>query len=111
MLKDELEHNKKRVLITHYSDPLKQICRNWFGWDGRMDAEGRSFLQYIGTNIVCARQPDFWVDYTLGLLSMMGDEWDYVIIPDFAATPTNWTWSGTGSAPATYGLNRQTGAA
>jgi len=82
MLKDELEHNKKRVLITHYADPLKQVCRNWFGWDGRMDAEGRSFLQYVGTDIVRSRRPDFWVDFTLGLLSMMGDEWDYVIIPD-----------------------------
>ena len=29
-----------------------------------------------------ARRPDFLVDFTLGLLSMMGDEWDYVIIPD-----------------------------
>jgi hypothetical protein len=28
------------------------------------------------------RKPDFWVDFTLNLLSMMGDEWDFVIIPD-----------------------------
>ena len=82
MLKDELEKDRKRVLITHYADPLKQICRNWFDWNGRMDAEGRSFLRYVGTDIVRARRPDFWVDFTLGLLSMMGDEWDYVIIPD-----------------------------
>jgi len=82
MLKDELERNSKRVLIAHYADPIKHICRNWFGWNGRMDAEGRSFLRYVGTDIVRAKRPDFWVDYTLGLLSMMGDEWDYVIIPD-----------------------------
>jgi hypothetical protein len=82
MLKDELEKDQKRVLIAHYADPLKSICRNWFGWDGRMDDEGRSFLQYVGTDIVRARRPDFWVDFTLGLLSMLGNEWDYVIIPD-----------------------------
>lgn len=82
MLKEELEKDKKRVLVTRLSDPLKHICRNWFGWDGRPDDAGRSLLRYFGTNIVRARRPDFWVDFTLGLLSMVGDEWDFVIIPD-----------------------------
>jgi len=82
MLKEELEQGKKRVLITYFSAPLRRVCREWFGWDGQNDDAGRSLLQYVGTDIVRARQPDFWVDFTLGLLSMMGDEWDYVIIPD-----------------------------
>ena len=82
MLKEELEKEKKRVLVTYYAAPLRRICRDWFGWDGQNDEAGRSLLQYIGTDIVRARQPDFWVDFTLSLLSMLGDEWDYVIIPD-----------------------------
>jgi hypothetical protein len=32
-LKEELESAKKRVLITYYADPLRRICRDWFGWD------------------------------------------------------------------------------
>jgi len=82
LLKVELEHANKRVLIARIADPLKHICRKWFGWDGRMDDTGRSFLQYVGTDIVRARQPNFWLDFTLNLLAMMGDEWDYVLIPD-----------------------------
>ena len=82
MLKEELVKADKRVLITHFADPLKLICRNWFNWDGRMNDEGRSLLHYVGTDIVRARLPNFWVDFTLSLLSIMGDEWDYVIIPD-----------------------------
>jgi len=82
MLKDELEKDEKRVLITHYADPVKNICRDWFGWNGRMDEEGRSFLRYVGTEIVRAKRPDFWVDFIFGLLSMLGSEWDFVIIPD-----------------------------
>lgn len=82
VLKGELDKADKRVLITHFADPLKDICRKWFDWDGRMDDAGRSLLQYIGTDIVRARLPDFWIDFTMNLLSMMGDEWDYVIIPD-----------------------------
>jgi hypothetical protein len=82
ILKEELKNSKKRVLITYFADPLRQICRSWFGWDGKNDPEGRSLLQYVGTNIVRSRKPDFWVDFTLNLLAMMGDEWDFVIIPD-----------------------------
>jgi len=82
LLKEELERGEKRVLITYFAAPLRLICRNWFGWNGQNDDAGRSTLQYVGTDIVRARQPDFWVDFTMGLLSMMGDEWDYVIVPD-----------------------------
>jgi len=82
MLKGELKKAKKRVLITRFADPIKHICRNWYNWNGRMDDIGRSLMQYVGTDIVRAQRPDFWVDFTMGLLSLMGDEWDYVIIPD-----------------------------
>ena len=82
MLKGELEKAEKSVLITHFADPLKLICRKWFNWDGKMDDTGRSLLQYIGTDIVRSRLPDFWADFTLNLLSVLRNEWDYVIIPD-----------------------------
>jgi hypothetical protein len=82
LLKEELEKGEKRVLITYFAAPLRQICRNWFGWNGQNDDAGRSTLQYVGTEIVRAKRPDFWVDYTMGLLSIMGDEWDFVIVPD-----------------------------
>ena len=82
MLKEELVKGKKRVLITYFAAPLRRICREWFGWDGLNDDAGRSMLQYVGTDIVRAQRPDFWVDFTMGLISMLGDEWDYVIIPD-----------------------------
>ena len=82
LLRGELEKADKRVLVARFADPLKLICRNWFDWDGRMDDAGRSLLRYIGTDVVRARLPDFWADFTLNLLSLLRDEWDYVIIPD-----------------------------
>jgi hypothetical protein len=81
-LKEELEKRGKCVLLTYLSAPIRRICREWFDWDGKSDAAGRAMLQYVGTDIVRAKRPDFWVDFTMGLLSMMGDEWDFVIIPD-----------------------------
>ena len=82
LLKEELEISGKRVLVTYFAAPLRLICRSWFNWNGQNDDAGRSTLQYVGTEIVRAQRPAFWVDFTMGLLSMMGDEWDYVIVPD-----------------------------
>lgn len=72
----------KRVLITHYADLLKYICKTFFGWNGEKDDYGRTLLQQVGTNTVCAQQPDFWVDFIISILNLFKDSWDVVIIPD-----------------------------
>lgn len=82
ILKEILEANKYRVLIIHYADLLKFICKQFFGWDGNKDEYGRHLLQYIGTDVVRVRQPDFWVDTLISILKLFPDEWDYVLIPD-----------------------------
>ena len=45
MLKDELEKNGSRVLITHFADLLKFIAKEFFKWNGEKDNEGRRLLQ------------------------------------------------------------------
>ena len=81
MLKTELNNKGQRVLITSFAAPLKQLCKDWFGWDGKHDFAGCALQQCVD-NTVRAEAPDFWMNHTLGLISMMRDEWDYVIIPD-----------------------------
>lgn len=83
MIEEELVtvHNKK-VLIAHYADLLKYICKTFFGWDGRKDDNGREILQYVGTDVIRNKSPDFWVNFIIEMLSLFGDEWDYVLIPD-----------------------------
>lgn len=72
----------KKVLVTHYADLLKYICRQIFGWNGEKDENGRQLLQFVGTDIVRRKQPDFWVSFLCEVLSLFGYMWDYVIIPD-----------------------------
>lgn len=81
-LKNKLEKLNKRVLIVHYADYLKSICRDWFGWDGKKDDYGRELLQRIGTNIVRNQDPYFWVESVGRTLLMFPNEWDYILIPD-----------------------------
>jgi hypothetical protein len=82
ILKELYEANGARVLITHYADLLKYICKTFFGWNGEKDNLGRTLLQKVGTNIVCAKQPDFWVDFIINILKLFDDYWDIIIIPD-----------------------------
>ncbi len=81
-LKADLEMKGYRVLITHYADLLKYLCRSFFQWNGEKDEAGRRLLQYVGTDVVRRKQPDFWVDFLAGVLTMFSDEWNYVLIPD-----------------------------
>lgn len=82
ILKEELEKNDYRVIITHYADLVKFICEKYFNWNGKKDEIGRSLLQRIGTDVVRAKNPNYWVDFVANLLEYFPDEWDYVLIPD-----------------------------
>lgn len=82
MIRDELKERNERVLIAHYADLLKYICRTFFGWNGEKDAYGRHLLQYVGTDVIRKHAPDFWVSFLADILQYFGENWDYVLIPD-----------------------------
>lgn len=82
LLKEELEDIGYSVLICHYADLLKYICKQFFGWDGKKNEEGRTLLQKVGTEGVRKVKPDYWVDFIKDILTFFPYEWDYVIIPD-----------------------------
>ena len=82
LIKQKLESRGNKVLITHYADLLKYICKTFFNWDGRKNTEGRTLLQYVGTDIIRQKNPDYWVNFLIGIFNLFPDEWDYVLIPD-----------------------------
>lgn len=82
IFKGRLIHEGYRVLVCHYADLVKYICTTFFHWNGLKDHQGRALLQHIGTDVIRERQPDYWVNFIIDMLTFFGDEWDYVIIPD-----------------------------
>lgn len=82
ILKDIFEAQGKKVLITHYADLLKYICKTFFNWNGEKDDYGRTMLQTVGTNVISAQQKDFWVNFIISILKFFPNEWDIVLIPD-----------------------------
>lgn len=82
ILQEQLQSDGYKVLITHYADLLKYICTTFFDWNGKKDKEGRSLLQFVGTDVVRSKEPNFWVDFVADILCFFKDMWDFVIIPD-----------------------------
>lgn len=82
IIKKNLEERGFSVLVTHYADLLKFICKNFFGWNGEKDEVGRTLLQQVGTNCIRDQDPDYWVDFVVNLIRMLSEKWDFVIIPD-----------------------------
>lgn len=82
ILRDNLEELGYSVLICHYADLLKYICKQYFGWNGKKDEQGRSLLQIVGTETIRKQNKDYWVDFIVQLLKFFPDEWDFVVIPD-----------------------------
>lgn len=82
LLSEVLESQGNRVLIAHYGDLVKYVCKSFFGWDGKKDEKGRTLLQYVGTDKIRAVSPDYWADFIISILNVFHDEWDYVLLPD-----------------------------
>ena len=82
ILKEKLEESGKKVLILHYADYLKFVAKQYFGWDGNKDENGRSLLQWIGTEKIRSIMPNFWVNIVGQLILVLKNDFDYFIIPD-----------------------------
>lgn len=82
IMAERLREQGSRVLIAHYGDLVKYICKTFFNWDGEKDEKGRTLLQYVGTDKIRAQIPDYWVNFIVSILEIFSDEWDYVLLPD-----------------------------
>lgn len=82
ILAETLRNQGHRVLIAHFGDLVKYVCKTFFGWDGKKDEKGRTLLQYVGTDKIRSASPDYWANFIVSILSIFQDEWDYVLLPD-----------------------------
>jgi energy-coupling factor transporter ATP-binding protein EcfA2 len=75
------EENKK-VLIIHFADYIKFICKEYFGWNGEKDEYGRTLLQQTGTENGRHRNDNMWCKIIIEFLKAFGQDYDYILIPD-----------------------------
>jgi len=83
-IKEEMEKHGHNVMIIHFADAVKWFCRDFLNWDGKKDEVGRTLLQTVGTDIVRARHPNFWVGIVIGWIQAWEpyNNFDIAVIPD-----------------------------
>ena len=81
-IKQLLEEQNYKVMIIHFADVLKFVCRQYFDWNGEKDEYGRTLLQQVGTEMREKNNPNMWVSITEELIRGIGCEFDWVIVPD-----------------------------
>lgn len=82
-LKDQLEHQYKKVCIIHFGDLVKVFLKDHYGWQGKKDVEGRRMLQRLGTDIMRKKYPDYWAEVVSKFLSAVEQDFDFALIPDW----------------------------
>lgn len=80
-LEEELAAQGKEVLVGSFGTAVKDALRNYYDWDGKKDAAGRSLLQLVGTDIVRAKDEHYWTDTLMRLAVAMNP--DYLIVDDW----------------------------
>ena len=81
-VKKTLESYGKKVVILHFADYLKYVCKEYFNWNGIKDEEGRTILQKVGTDLARKNNPDIWVNVIKEFIYAFGTEFDYFLVPD-----------------------------
>ena len=61
-IQEEAQSQGLCVQIVSFADPLKDLCRREFGWDGEKDNKGRRLLQVVGTDAGRAYDENNWVN-------------------------------------------------
>lgn len=82
ILKEIYEEENKKVLILHYADYLKYLCKEIFNWDGEKDENGRRILQKVGTDLARTNNPKIWVNVVAETIDALKTEFDVFIVPD-----------------------------
>ena len=82
IIKERLESKGKTVTIVPFASYLKFVCKKYFEWNGEKNLEGRRILQYVGTDVVRKKDPDFWVRTVGDFIKMFEDDFDFFIVDD-----------------------------
>ena len=51
-LKKEYQKAFKKAAILHITEPLDELCKNYFGWDGKEETKPRELMQQLGIEII-----------------------------------------------------------
>lgn len=82
LIKGRLQREcNKRVIILHFADILKSICKSFYGWDGTKTETQRQILIDVAKRYRDMNK-DFFAEIVATIVRDKAKEYDVFIIPD-----------------------------
>ena len=74
----------KKTAILHITEPLDELARNYFGWDGNEDTKPRELLQKLGIEIIRNKlqEKDLLKRHLVDKINILSSFFDVIIIAD-----------------------------
>lgn len=94
-----------RCLRIKYGDVLKFVAKQYYNWNGEKDENGRTLLQWLGTDMGRKNNENVWVGCVKEIVKALQTEYDFVLIPD-CRFPNELDWSDTPFFTYSIRLNR-----
>lgn len=84
LLKENLEKYNKKVCLLKITSPLYLYAKEYFSWDGNEDNKPRSFLQYLGIDLIKnkLKMNDFLINRLKEDIKILSEFFDIGIITD-----------------------------
>ncbi len=83
-LQEAYEPYFKKVAMIHITEPLLELAKNYFGWNGEEDEKPRELLQQLGIEIIRdkMKEKDLLKRHLVDKIEILSSFFDVIIVPD-----------------------------
>ncbi len=83
-LKKEYQKAFKKAAILHITEPLDELCKNYFGWDGKEETKPRELMQQLGIEIIHDKmqEKDLLKRHLVDKIEILSSFFEVIIVAD-----------------------------
>ena len=84
LIQDYAQNSLKKVAILHLTEPLEELAKNYFGWDGKEKTKPRELLQKLGIEIIREKmgEKDLLKRHLVDKIEILSSFFDGIVVAD-----------------------------
>ncbi len=74
----------KKTAILHMTEPLDELCKNYFGWDGKEETKPRELMQQLGIEIIREKmnEKDLLKRHLVDKIEILSSFFEVIVVAD-----------------------------
>ncbi len=83
-IQEAYQTSLKKVAILHITEPLNELAKNYFGWDGTEETKPRELLQKLGIEIIREKlgEKDLLKRHLVDKIEILSSFFDVIVVSD-----------------------------